>query len=37
VAVARGAAVGVVSALGPHDLLDLGLHDLVQDAEPDAD
>jgi len=36
VAVAGGAAAGVVLALRADDLLDLGLHQLVEDAEPDA-
>jgi hypothetical protein len=36
VAVADGAAAGVVLALRADDLLDLGLHQLVEDAGPDA-
>ena len=36
-AVAHGPALRVVRALGPHDLVDLGLDDLAQHAEPDAD
>ena len=37
VAVADRGAVGIVSALRADDLVDLGLHDLVQHAQPDAD
>src|SRR5947209_10798308 len=36
VAVTLGRAVGVVLALRADDLVDLGLHDLMQHAEPDA-
>ena len=37
VAVADRGAVAIVSALRADDLVDLGLHDLVQHAQPDAD
>jgi hypothetical protein len=37
VAVSLGAASGIVAALRSDHLLDLGLHQLVKDAEPDTD
>ena len=37
VAVADRGAVGIVAALRADDLVDLGFHDLVQHAQPDAD